>query len=422
MNFNMRNTPIYVKDPVDALRHEIDQLKGECEVIVLVSHSDWDTDVRVAEALGDDIDMILTGHDHFMRIQLVNGIPILNSGSNFHNLTTTDITLITNSEDTDVKNDNHKGIDYAEDFCESQEPTREVLTYVVQKHTHTLKFKITKHRVKSKEADPKLGVEEDHATKKYALKFQKEQAEWRQLPVARALRNLDPTGVRRGENPVAKGILDIVRKHTFSGGVQAHCAVLHAVGFRGKDVLKKGDVTRGQLKDICQSKVKDKQPTCVIEMTGQMIWNLLQMSLDKLREKGGSDCKSFLQVAGIEYKCGQDRYTLQKMEIRNDRGELVSVRKHDSEFIWHMATTLEFASGVVGYGSALRDARDLSMNDNPSVLDVVLEHFKHATPTGELPEFKCPPIRRTGGRRFIQRLLLLSKRKKPNQVPVAACA
>merc|ERR1711964_225208 len=93
-------------------------------------------DVDVAEALGSDIDMILIGHDHFMRIKLVNGTPVLNSGSHFQRMTTTNITWDPETPTTTLLLESHTNsqeIDYKEGTDARSELPREDLTYWVRK-------------------------------------------------------------------------------------------------------------------------------------------------------------------------------------------------------------------------------------------------------------------------------------------------
>jgi len=64
----------------------IKHLKEEegCEVIVLLSHSRKENDVRVANSeQANGVDIILTGHDHDLNISCANGIPIVNTGVDF---------------------------------------------------------------------------------------------------------------------------------------------------------------------------------------------------------------------------------------------------------------------------------------------------------------------------------------------------
>lgn len=56
------------------------------KLIIAVTHSRSDNDIYLAEKC-KGIDLILGGHDHDYYLHSINGIPILNSGSNFKQLT-----------------------------------------------------------------------------------------------------------------------------------------------------------------------------------------------------------------------------------------------------------------------------------------------------------------------------------------------
>ena len=66
------------------------------QIVIAVTHSRSDNDAYLAKN-AKGIDLILGGHDHDYYVHHVNGIPILNSGSNYKQLTHLKVTL----EDSD---------------------------------------------------------------------------------------------------------------------------------------------------------------------------------------------------------------------------------------------------------------------------------------------------------------------------------
>eukprot|EP01095_Lingulamoeba_sp_RSL-Kostka_P005948 TRINITY_DN1814_c0_g1_i1.p1 TRINITY_DN1814_c0_g1~~TRINITY_DN1814_c0_g1_i1.p1 ORF type:complete len:561 (+),score=183.64 TRINITY_DN1814_c0_g1_i1:34-1716(+) len=67
----------------------IQQLREEhdIDIIIAVTHNREHNDLILAEELKDYVDIILGGHDHEYYTHEVNGIPILNSGSNYRDAT-----------------------------------------------------------------------------------------------------------------------------------------------------------------------------------------------------------------------------------------------------------------------------------------------------------------------------------------------
>ncbi|KAF3928541.1 Apyrase [Orbilia brochopaga] len=80
-NVEYRNAAAVAKELVPKLREE------GAEMVVCVSHAREPNDVKLAKELPEGlIDIILGGHDHHYAHHIVNGVPVLRSGTDFKNL------------------------------------------------------------------------------------------------------------------------------------------------------------------------------------------------------------------------------------------------------------------------------------------------------------------------------------------------
>jgi len=307
---------------------------------------------------------------------------------------------------------------------EETEPTKEELIYTVRKPARklqigqtpqttreacTLQFRITKWRVKSRQEDAKLGVNEDVDTKAIIKPHIDNRNKVMGTSIARPINKHDPSGARIGRNAVAEGILKIFCEHKYYGDVYADCGVLHSGSFRRKETIDSylplkamkpnEEITIGDIASI----VPFKEPTCVIEVTESMLWKLLQMSLYKLKKKPDG-AAGFLQVAGINYKWDKHSYKLLHVDVRSrEDGKFVPIAlngpKGGRKF--NMATSMfiadcidnpewndQDAEGKIkpykfrafgeGYGKVLGKAKGVSWKENDSVYKIVVQHFEDA--------------------------------------------
>eukprot|EP01102_Stenamoeba_stenopodia_P015892 TRINITY_DN5489_c0_g1_i1.p1 TRINITY_DN5489_c0_g1~~TRINITY_DN5489_c0_g1_i1.p1 ORF type:complete len:581 (-),score=154.90 TRINITY_DN5489_c0_g1_i1:83-1825(-) len=74
-------------DPTEETRKLIPELKGKgADLIVVLSHMRLPNDEKLAMDV-PEIDLILSGHDHFYELKNVNGVQIVKSGTDFRNFT-----------------------------------------------------------------------------------------------------------------------------------------------------------------------------------------------------------------------------------------------------------------------------------------------------------------------------------------------
>ncbi|MDD3534929.1 MAG: bifunctional UDP-sugar hydrolase/5'-nucleotidase [Candidatus Cloacimonetes bacterium] len=79
----------------EALNRILPELKGKCDLIILLTHNGLDEDIELAKVLDDSIPLIIGGHSHIAthEPQVVNGKYILSTGSHLQNLGIIDLDI-----------------------------------------------------------------------------------------------------------------------------------------------------------------------------------------------------------------------------------------------------------------------------------------------------------------------------------------
>ncbi len=85
---------IELTDPAQAIQNELDQLKGEVDVVILLTHQGADLDYAMAESIGG-IDVIIGGHSqsNLESPETVNGTLIAQAGKEGYYIGVIDLTL-----------------------------------------------------------------------------------------------------------------------------------------------------------------------------------------------------------------------------------------------------------------------------------------------------------------------------------------
>lgn len=80
----LARTDLEIEDPIQTAVKVSKQLRDEkCDLVVLLSHMDSESDIEVLNAAGNEIDLAFGGHNRKFRVQLVNNRLLLKSGHNF---------------------------------------------------------------------------------------------------------------------------------------------------------------------------------------------------------------------------------------------------------------------------------------------------------------------------------------------------
>lgn len=79
----------------EALKRVLPELKGKCDLIILLTHNGLDEDIELARKLDDSVPIIIGGHSHIAtpEPQVVNGKYIFSTGSHLQNLGIVDLDI-----------------------------------------------------------------------------------------------------------------------------------------------------------------------------------------------------------------------------------------------------------------------------------------------------------------------------------------
>merc|ERR1712124_133346 len=75
------------------------QLKSEhfVDLVVAVIHMPWEEQLQLVEA-APDIDLVLSGHDHFWKYQRLNGVDVVEGDINLEKISVVDIEYFKNTK------------------------------------------------------------------------------------------------------------------------------------------------------------------------------------------------------------------------------------------------------------------------------------------------------------------------------------
>ncbi len=203
------------------------QLRKEgADIIVVLSHAREPNDLKLAQNMAGEVDIILSGHDHFYSYALVNGTHVLRSGSDFKQLSYIEARRRPGSE----------GARWDFDIWR-----RDIVSSIPQ-------------------SPESMGIV-DQLTAKLRQSLEK--------PVGWTAAPLDArfTTVRLRESNIGNFVCDIMRHH-----YQADCVIMAAGTIRGDQVYPPGPV---RVKDITDC-FPFEDPVVVIKTTGQHIWDALE--------------------------------------------------------------------------------------------------------------------------------------------------
>ena len=222
---------IVYKSATEAAKQHIEELrKAGAEMIVILSHAREPNDIKLAENLGGDADLILGGHDHYFSHQFVSGTHVLRSGSDF------------------------KQLSYLEAW---RRPAAAGGTLRAG-----WDFAIRRRDITSSVAEDKPTqdlVEELTAKLKQSLE---KAVGWTAAPLDARF-----TTVRLKESNLGNFVCDIMRLH-----YQADCVIMASGTIRGDQIYPPGPV---RIKDITDC-FPFEDPVVVLRVTGQAILDALE--------------------------------------------------------------------------------------------------------------------------------------------------
>ncbi len=228
---------IIYKSATETAKQLIPQLRADgAEMIVILSHAREPNDIKLAESLCGDVDIILGGHDHYYAHSLVNGTHVLRSGSDF------------------------KQLSYIEAW---RRPSRtQDAASSVRAARGGWEFSIRRRDIVSSipQDQPTLTLIDELTAK---LKQSLEKAiGWTAAPLDARF-----TTVRVKESNLGNFVCDIMRLH-----YQADCVLMAAGTIRGDQIYAPGPV---RIKDITDC-FPFEDPVVVLRVTGQAILHALE--------------------------------------------------------------------------------------------------------------------------------------------------
>jgi 5'-nucleotidase len=234
----------------EVARELVPQLRAEgADVIIALTHMREPNDVKLATQLGgENIDLILGGHDHYYAHQLVNGTHVLRSGSDFKNLSYIELRR------ADPATGRRWDVDiWRRDIVRSVPEDGETLALV------------------------------DRLTSKLKKSLEK--------PIGWTAAPLDArfTTVRTRESNIGNFVCDIMRHH-----YGAECGIMAAGTIRGDQVYAPGPV---RVKDVTDC-FPFEDPVVVIRVSGKGIWDALENGVSLYPALEGMYLDNFDRVEG----------------------------------------------------------------------------------------------------------------------------
>ncbi|KAK7735587.1 hypothetical protein SLS53_007501 [Cytospora paraplurivora] len=310
------------RSATETARELIPQLRAEgADLIVALTHMREPNDNKLAENVGDQIDIILGGHDHYYSHSFINGCHVLRSGTDFKQLS----------------------------YIEAR-PTPEGCPR---------KWDFTIYR-----RDIVSSIPEHEATIQLADKLTAKLKKSLEKPVGWTAAPLDArfTTVRLRESNLGNFVCDIMRHH-----YNADCALMAAGTIRGDQIYPPGPV---RVKDITDC-FPFEDPVVVIKVTGKAIREALENAVSMYPALEGR----FPQVSNIKLTFDPKRQVGDRVTEVDIAGE-----GYLPEKLYVLATRGYMGRGKDGYTSLLIEAEggqavELVSEENGILISMMLRQY-----------------------------------------------
>ncbi len=250
------------------LRHGVD-------IVVALTHMRLPNDQKLARAV-DDIDIILGGHDHSYAAQMLNGVAIIKSGSDFEHLTELEIMLREQPLAKDAP--------APADVVERVEDNAGLKELAGEFHCRRVRVKSTLRACEQRHTpDPEVErvVHEygDEVLKKLDSK----------IGSTRTPLDCRFSRIRTKETSVGNFVADLMR-----ASVRADVAILNSGTLRADCVIEAGDIT---LRDLQKLLPQDKA-ICKVRLSGAELLAALENGVSQYPKLEGR----FPQVSGMVFE------------------------------------------------------------------------------------------------------------------------
>lgn len=311
------------KSASETARELIPQLRADgADVIIALTHMREPNDNKLAENVGDQIDFILGGHDHYYSHSFINGCHVLRSGTDFKQLSYIEARPLTSQASGKKWDFNVIRRDIVSSITEHK-PTLELAAGLTSK----LKQSLTK-------------------------------------PVGWTATPLDArfTTVRLKESNIGNFVCDIMKHH-----YSADCAIMAAGTIRGDQIYQPGPIL---VKDITDC-FPFEDPVVVLKVTGQAIREALENSVSMYPALEGR----FPQVSNI-------KFTFDPSKPVGSRVTEISIADEGylPEKVYVLATRGYMGRGKDGYTSLLIEeeggkAVEIVSEENGILISMMLRQY-----------------------------------------------
>jgi len=250
------------------LRHGVD-------IVVALTHMRLPNDQKLARAV-DDIDIILGGHDHSFAAQMLNGVAIIKSGSDFEHLTELEIMLRERPLAKDAA--------APADVIERVEDNAGLKELAGEFHCRRVRVKSTLKACNAAHT-PDAAIESIvHEYGDVVLKKLDNKVGSTRTPL-----DCRFSRIRTKETSVGNFVADLMR-----GCVRADVAILNSGTLRADSIIEAGDIT---LRDLQKLLPQDKA-VCKVKLSGAQILAALENGVSQYPKLEGR----FPQVSGMVFE------------------------------------------------------------------------------------------------------------------------
>ena len=302
---------IEYRDAVETARSEIKILKEKgCQVTIALTHMRHNNDLAFIKQL-PELDMLLGGHDHFYRSEILpeTGQLVLKSGTDFKNLSFVAVELVEGSRPKFTI----EKVDITSDVLPDKTTGDVVASY------ETSLFE-------------KIGKELCHLE---------------------TTLDITTESVRTAESSMGNFVCDLMRSH-----MEADIAFVNSGILRADVIYHPGPLT---IKDILDM-IPIEDVVVLIELSGSQVKDALENGLSKWPQHEGR----FLQVSGIEIYANPELPSGSRITDLTMNGVLIEPDK-----LYKCSTTAFLCQGCDGF-SSLKNSRFLIDQENGPVLPTLI--------------------------------------------------
>ena len=251
------------------------RLRNGVDIVVALTHMRLPNDQKLARAV-DDIDIILGGHDHSFAAQMLNGVAIIKSGSDFGHLTELEIMLRERPLAKDAP--------APADVVEKVEDNAGLKELAGEFHCRRVRVKSTLRGCEQRHTP-------DPAVEKLVHEFGDEVLKKLDSTVGSSRTPLDSrfSRIRTKETSVGNFVADLMR-----AAVRADVAILNSGTLRADSIIEAGDIT---LRDLQKLLPQDKA-IVKVKLSGAELLAALENGVSQYPKLEGR----FPQISGMVFE------------------------------------------------------------------------------------------------------------------------